>query len=140
MKLFISDKSVNKVVKETKRYAAKQNHLVFQSKVDESLIRARHAIRFMTGYLKPSNRRMHKERRDDAFNIMAKKPMPRNTFDEVMLFTHFANSDHPKDAPFWKVSFLFNALNEMAAKYVEKTEYESINESMIRYFSPHHLK
>ena len=105
MKLFISDKSVNKVVKETKRYAAKQNHLVFQSKVDESLIRARHAIMFMTGHFKPGNRRMYWERRDDAFNITAKKPMPRNTFDEVMRFTHFANSDHPKVTRFGKYLF-----------------------------------
>ena len=51
MKLFISDKFVNKVMKETKRYAGKQNHLDFQSKVDESLIRASHAIMFMIGYL-----------------------------------------------------------------------------------------
>ena len=127
-------------MKEKKRYAAKQNHLVFPSKVDESLIRARHAIRFMTGYLKPSDRRMYWEKRNDTFSIMAKKPMPRNTFGEVMRFTHFANSDHPKDEPFWKVSFLFNTLNETAAKYVEKTEYVSIDESMIRYFSPHPLK
>ena len=51
MKLFISDKFVNKLVKETKRYATKQNHLGFQSKVDESLIRASHCSMFMTGYL-----------------------------------------------------------------------------------------
>ena len=100
MKLFISDKFVHKVVKETKRFAAKQNHLSFQSNVDESLIRASHAIMFMTGYLKPSNRRMYWKRRDDTSNIMAKIAMPRNTFDEAMRFIHFSNSDHPKDDPF----------------------------------------
>ena len=44
------------------------------------------------------------------------------------------------DEPFWKVTLLFNTLNETAAKYVEKTEYESIDESMIRYFGPYSLK
>ena len=71
-----------KVVTETKRYAAKKKHLGFQSKVDESLIRASHAIMFMTGYLKPSNQRMYWERRDDTSNIMAKKAMPRNAFND----------------------------------------------------------
>ena len=40
---------------------------------------------------------MYLERRDDTSNIMAKKAMSRNTFDEVMRFTHFANADHQKD-------------------------------------------
>ena len=51
MKLFISDEFVNKVKKETKRYAAKQKHLGFQSKVDDFFIRASRGIMFMTGYL-----------------------------------------------------------------------------------------
>jgi len=83
---------------------------------------------------------MYWERREDTANVMAKKAMPRNMFDEVMRFTHFANSDHPKDDPFWKVSLLFRTLNETAANYVEKTEYVSVDESMIRYFGPHPLK
>ena len=49
IKLFISDTFVEKVVKETKRYAAKHNYLTFQAKVDDSLIRASHAVMFMTG-------------------------------------------------------------------------------------------
>ena len=42
---------------------------------------------------------------------MAKKAMSRNTLDDVMRFTHFANSDRPKDDPFWKVALLFKAIN-----------------------------
>ena len=140
MKLFISDTFVEKVVKETKRYAAKHNNLAFQAKVDDSLIRASHAVMFMTGYLKPSYRRMYWERREDTANMMAKKAMSRNTFDDVMRFTHFANSYRPKDDPFWKVALLFKTINEMAAKYVEKTEYVSVDESMIWYFGPHPLR
>ena len=40
----------------------------------------------------------------------------------------------------WKLSLLFNSLNKTTAKYVEKTEYVSIDDSMIRYFGPHPLK
>ena len=100
LKLFISDTFVEKMVKETKRYAAKHNNLAFQAKVDDSLIRASHAVMFMTGYLKPSYRRMYWKRSEDTANMMAKKAMSRNTFDDVMRFTHFANSDRPKDDPF----------------------------------------
>ena len=140
LKLFISDEFVDKVAKETKRYAGRQNQSTFQAKVDSSLIRSSHAIMFLTGYLTPSNRRMYWEKREDTSNILVRKAMSRNTFDDVMRFTHFANSDHPKEDPFWKVSLLFKTLNEKAAKFVEKTEYVSVDESMIRYFGPHPLK
>ena len=83
---------------------------------------------------------MYWERRDDTSNIIAKKAMPRNRFDEVIRFNHFTNSDHGNEDPFWKISLLFNTLNETAAKNVKKSKYVSIDESMIRYFGPHPLK
>ena len=89
---------------------------------------------FVTEYLTPSHRRMHWEKRGDTSNALLTKAMSKNTFCKVMRFTHFSNSDYPKEDPFWKVSLLIKTLNETAAKFVEKTEYVSVDESMIHYF------
>lgn len=141
MKLFIPDELIDKIVKETKRYAAEENCPVFQDKVDRDIIRASHAIMMMSGYLSPAQRRMYWEKREDTGNALVKKTMSRNTFDNVMRYTHFANSQKPKvDDPFWKVRLLFNAMNTAASKYVEKSEYVSVDESMVKYFGPHPLK
>ena len=139
MKLFIPDEFIDKVVEETRRYAAQRND-PFQSKVNADLIRTSQAIMFMTGYITPSRRRMYWEKKDDTCNIVARKAISRNTFEDVMRFTHFADSEKPKNDPFWKVALLFSTLNETAEKYVEATEFVSIHESMIRYFGPHPLK
>lgn len=141
MKLFISDELVDKIVKETKRYSAQQNCPTYQARVDRDLIRASHAIMLMSGYITPAQRRMYWEKKEDTSNLLARKTMSRNAFDDVMRYTHFVNSEKPKaDDRFWKVRPLFNAINKAAKKYIEKTEYVSIDESMIKYFGPHPLK
>jgi hypothetical protein len=141
MKLFISDPLVEKIIKETKRYAVRQNCPAFQAKVDINLIRASHAIMMLSGYLAPAGRRMYWEKREDTGNPLVRKAMSRNTFDDLMRYTHFTNNQKPKtDDCFWKVRPLFNAINKAADKYIEKTEYVSVDESMILYFGPHPLK
>ncbi|KAK3862761.1 hypothetical protein Pcinc_031408 [Petrolisthes cinctipes] len=141
MKLFIPDKLVDKIVKETKRYSAQQNCPTFQVRVDRDLIRASHAIMLMSGYITPAQRRMYWEKKEDTANLLVRKTMSRNTFDDDMRYTHFINSEKPKvDDRFWKVRPLFNAINKAAEEYIEKTEYVSVDESMIKYFGPHPLK
>lgn len=141
MKLFIPDELVDKIVNETKRYSAQQNCPTFQVKVNRDLIRASHAIMLMSGYITPAQRRMYWEKREDTSNLLVRKTMSRNTFDDIMRYTHFINSEKPDaDDRFWKVRPLFNAINKAAEKYVEKTEYVSVDESMIKYFGPHPLK
>lgn len=67
--------------------------------------------------------------------------MPRNTFDDIMRYTHFADLKKPnKDDPFWRVAMLFKVINDTATKYVEGTEFVGVVESMMRYFGPHPLK
>ncbi|MPC07475.1 PiggyBac transposable element-derived protein 2 [Portunus trituberculatus] len=67
--------------------------------------------------------------------------MSRNTFEDVMCYTHFANNQKPKvEDCFWKVGLLFNHMNMAAEKCVEKSEYVSVDESMVKYFGHHPLK
>ena len=143
MKLFISDQVVDKIVKETRRYAALQNCTAFQAKVDRDLIRTSQAIMMMSDDddLTPAKRRMFWEKKEDTGNLLVRKAMSRNTFDDVMRYTHFADGRKPKpDDRFWKVRPLFDAINHAAEKYVEKTEFVSVDESMVKYFGPHPLK
>uniref|UniRef100_A0A0N7ZAI1 PiggyBac transposable element-derived protein domain-containing protein n=1 Tax=Scylla olivacea TaxID=85551 RepID=A0A0N7ZAI1_SCYOL len=94
-------------------------------------------IMVMSGYLSPAKRRMFWEKKEDAGNTLVKKAMSRNTFDDMMCYTHFTGNQKPKDHDyFWKVRLLFNT----ADKYIEKTEYVSVDESMIKYLGPHPLK
>ncbi|KAK3880386.1 hypothetical protein Pcinc_015152 [Petrolisthes cinctipes] len=48
--------------------------------------------------------------------------MSRNILDDVIRYSHFVS------------------INKAAEEYIEKTEYVSVDESMIKYFGPHHLK
>ena len=64
--------------------------------------------------------------------------MSKKAFNELMRYTHFANSDQTKVDPFWKVFHLLKTLNKMPAIYVEKSEYVAVDESVIRYFGPSH--
>lgn len=95
MKLFISEELVDKTVSETKRCSSQQNCPAFQATVDIDIIRASHVIMMMSGYLSPTKRRMYWEKREDKENPLIKKAMSRNTFDNVMRYTHFANNQRP---------------------------------------------
>lgn len=95
MKLFISEELVDKTVSETKRCSSQQNCPAFQATVDIDIIRASHVIMMMSGYLSPTKRRMYWEKREDTENPLIKKAMSRNTFDNVMRYTHFANNQRP---------------------------------------------
>ncbi|KAK8384320.1 hypothetical protein O3P69_009240 [Scylla paramamosain] len=58
----------------------------------------------MSGYLSPAKRRMFWEKKEDTGNTLVKKAMFRNTFDDRMRYTHFANNLKPKDDDcFWKL-------------------------------------
>ncbi|XP_066969214.1 piggyBac transposable element-derived protein 3-like [Macrobrachium rosenbergii] len=141
LKLFLPDSCIEKIVKETKRYAGQCNNQGFRAIVSIDMIRASHAIMYLTGYVSASQRHMYWQRHEDTNNALVIKAMSRNTFDDVMRYTHFANVDKPNyNDPFWKVAMLFNTINDTAAKYVEKPEFVSIGESMVRYFGPHPLK
>lgn len=139
--LFLPDSCIDNIVQEIKKYAGQKNNQDFGSRVNRNMIRASHAIMYLSGYLRASQRHMYWQRSEDTNNTLVKKAMPRNTFDDVMQYTHFADLNKPnKDDPFWKVAMLFKIINETATKYVERTEYVSVDESMIRYFGPHPLK
>ncbi|KAK3883316.1 hypothetical protein Pcinc_012352 [Petrolisthes cinctipes] len=93
----------------------------------------------MSGYITPAQQRM--SWKEDTANLLVRKTMSRNTFDDVIRYTHFVNSEKPKvDDRFWKVRPLFDAINKAAEEYIEKIEYVSVDESMIKYFDPHSLK
>ena len=102
-------------------YAAQRNCATFQAKVDKDLIRTSQAIMRMSGYLTPAKRRMLWEKREDTGNAMVRKAMSRNTFDDVMRYTHFADSQKPKPNDcFWKVRPLFDEINKTAEKYLKR--------------------
>ncbi|KAK8387206.1 hypothetical protein O3P69_018089 [Scylla paramamosain] len=102
MKFFIPDQLVDKIVEETKRYAAQENCPTFQAKVDRGIIRASHAIMVMSDYLS-TVMRIFWEKKENTRNTLVKKAMPRNTFDDIMHYTHFADNHKPKDDDcFWK--------------------------------------
>ncbi|KAK8403132.1 hypothetical protein O3P69_000969 [Scylla paramamosain] len=120
---------------------ASKNNQDFGSRVNRNMIRASRTIMYLSGYLTESQNHMYWQRREETNNTLVKKAMSRNEFDDVMRYTHFANLNKPnEDEPFWKVAMLFKNINDTATKYVEKTEFVSVDESMIRYFGPHSLK
>ena len=139
--LFLPDSCIDNILEETKRYAGQRNNLDFSARVNRDMIRASHAIMYLSGYVQVAQRHMYWQRKDDTHNRLVTKTMSRNTFDDVMRYTHFANSDKPNtDNPYWKVSLLFDTINETASKYVENNEFVCVDESMIKYFGPHPLK
>ena len=139
LKVFIPDSLVSKIVEETKLYAAQKNK--FDLKIDENTIRASHAILFLSGYMTPATRRQYWENRDDSSNKLARKCMSRNTFEELLKYIHFENSEKPQaDNSFWKVECLFDTVNQTAKLFTEDSEFYSIDEAMVRYFGPHGLK
>lgn len=61
--------------------------------------------------------------------------MCKNTFDDVMRYSHTANLNKlNKGDPFWKVALLFQSINDMATKCVERAEFVIMDESLIRCF------
>ncbi|KAK8395469.1 hypothetical protein O3P69_006261 [Scylla paramamosain] len=91
------------------------------------------AIMYLSGYLTASQKHMYWQRREDTNNALVKEAMSRNAFDDVMRYTHFANITKPnKDDSFCKVAMFFKNINDTATKYVERTEFVSVDKSMIR--------
>ena len=140
-KLFVPDDFVDKVVKLSREYAVRKDKPEVQHKLTHNNIRITHAIMYMTGYLTPANRKLYWQQREDTENILVRKAMPRNTFDEVIRHTYFVDKVTPDPTDrFWKVRPLFTQLNKTAKKYIKHPENVSVDEGMIKYFGPHPLK
>ncbi|KAK3887809.1 hypothetical protein Pcinc_008088 [Petrolisthes cinctipes] len=73
--------------------------------MDRDLIRSSHTIMLMSGYTTPAQRRMYRKKKEDTANLLVRKTMSRNTFYDVIRFTHYVS------------------INKAAEEYIEKAEY-----------------
>ena len=140
-KLFVTDEFVDYIADMSQQYAGRKGQVHIQPKLTHNNIRITHAIMYMTGYIRPSNRRMYWERREDSRNSLVAKTMTEATFTSILRHTTFVNNTVPDpNDRYWKVRPLFDQINSCAKQWIKHPEKVSIDEAMVKYFGPHPLK
>ena len=137
--LFMTDKLIEHVSKETNTYAAlKGNH---KFKIDSNEMRSFLAVLLVSGYIPYARRSMYWEMCLDSRNTIVASLFTRNRFLNVLQYLHLAdnNNVNPSDK-FSKVNALLRMMNETYLENFIPEKDISIDESMVPYYGRHGWK
>ena len=141
LRLFLDNTFLQEISHKSKLYCIRKGAVDKESIMTPDNFLTAFGIMYMTGYLSPASRRMLWENREDTQNMLVKRAMSRNMFEDMVRYMYFVEpGDQDATDAFWKVRSLFNCINRAAKKYIAAPEFVSIDETIVRYFGPHPLK
>ena len=137
--LFMTDKLIDHICKETNAYAAqKRNHT---SKIEPNQLKPFLAVLLLSGYIPYPRRSMYWEMSSDNRNTIVASLSTRNRFLDVLQYLHFADNNNlnPSDK-FSKVNPLFKMINDSCLQNFIPEKNVSIDESMVANYGRHGCK
>ena len=137
--LFMTDKLIDHICKETNAYAAQKGNHTFKIKPNE--LKSFLALLLLSGYIPYPTRSMYWKMSSDSRNTIVASLFTRNRFLDVLQYLHLAddNNLNPSDK-FSKVNPLFKMINESCLQNYIPEKNVSIVESMVPYHGRHGCK
>ena len=137
--LFMTDKLIDHICKETNAYAAQKGNHTF--KIEPNELKSFLAVLLLSGYIPYPRRSMYWEMSSDSRNTIVASLFTRNRFLDVLHYLHLAdnNSLNPSDK-FSKKNPLFKVINESCLQNLISEKNVSIDESMVPYYGRHGCK
>ena len=137
--LFMTDKLIDHICKETNAYAAQKGNHTF--KIEPNELKLFLAVLLLSGYIPYPRRSMYWEMSSDSRNTIVSCLFTRNRFLDVLQYLHLADNNNlnPSDK-FSKVNPLFKMINESCLQNFVPEKNVSIDESMVPYYGRHGCK
>ena len=137
--LFMTDKLIDHICKETNAYAAQKGNHTF--KIEPNELKSFLAVLLLSGYIPYPRRSMYWEMSTDSRNTIVASLFTRNRFLDVLQYLHLADNNNlnPSDI-FSKVNPLFKMINESCLQNFIPEKNVSIDESMVPYYGRHGCK
>ena len=137
--LFMTDKLIDHICKETNAYVAQKGNHTF--KIEPSELKSFLAVLLLSGYIPYPRRSMYWEMSSDSRNTMVASLFTRNRFLDVLQYPHLADNNNlnPSDK-FSRVNPLFKMINESCLQNFILEKNVSIDESMVPYYGRHDCK
>ena len=137
--LFMTDKLIDHICKETKAYAAQKGNHTF--KIEPNELKSFLTVFLLSGYIPYPRRSVHWEMSSDSPNTIVASLFTRNRFLDVLQYLHLADNNNlnPSDK-FSKVNLLFKMINESYLQNFIPEKNVSIDESMVPYYGRHGCK
>ena len=137
--LFMTDKLIDHICKETNAYAAKKGNHTF--KIEPNELKSFLAVLLLSGYIPYPRRSMYWEMSSDSRNTIVASLFTRNRFLDVLQYLHLADNNNlnPSDK-FSKVNPLFKMINGSCLENFIPEKNVSIDESMVPYYGRHGCK
>ena len=137
--LFMTDKLIDHICKETNAYPAQKGNHTF--KIEPNVLKSFLAVLVLSGYIPYPRRSMYWEMSSDSRNTIVAFLFTRNRFLDVLQYLHMAdnNNRNPSDK-FSKGNPLFKMINESCLRNFIPEKNVSIDESMVPYYGRHGCK
>ena len=137
--IFMTDKLIDHICKETNAYAAQKGNHTF--KIEPNELKSFLAVLLLSGYIPYPRCSMYWEMSSDSRNTIAASLFTRNRFLDVLQYLHLADNNNlnPSDK-FSKVNPLFKMINESCLQNFIPEKNVSIDESMVPYYGRHGCK
>ena len=131
--LFMIDKLIDHICKETNAYAAQKGNHTFKIELNE--LKSFLAVLLLSGYIPYPRRSIYWEMSSNSRNLLT-----RNRFLDVLQYLHLADNNNlnPSDK-FSKVNPLFKMIIENCLHFIPEKNV-SIDESMVPYYGRHGCK
>ena len=137
--LFMTDKLIDHICKETNAYAAQKGNHTF--KIEPNELKSFLAVLLLSGYISYPRCSMYWEMSSDSCNTIVASLFTRNRFLDVLQYLHLADNNNlnPSDK-FSRVNRLFKMINESCLQTFTTEKNVSIDESMVPYYGSHGCK
>ena len=137
--LFMTDKLIDHICKETNAYTAQEGNYTF--KIEPNELKSFLAVLLLSGYIPYHRRSIYWEMSSDSRNTIVASLFTRNRFLDVLQYLLLADNNNlnPSDK-FSKVSLLFKIINESCLQNFIPEKNVSIDESMEPYYGRHGCK
>ena len=131
--LYMTDKLIDHICKETNAYAAQKGNHTF--KIEPNELKLFLAVLLLSGYIPYPRRSMYWEMSSDSRNTIVASLFTRNRFLDVLQYLHLADNNNlnPSDK-FSKVNPLFKMIDESCLQNFISEKNVSIDESMVPYY------
>ncbi|KAI5715666.1 hypothetical protein M8J77_020281 [Diaphorina citri] len=130
---------VNMLVEETKRYALFCNSP--DPNISANELRCFVAIMFLSGYNPVPSKRDYWSSQKDLRNEAVLDAMRRDRFLQICRFIHCADNNKVDSTDkYWKIRPLMNMFKDSCLRHFIPEKNLCYDESMIKYFGPHHCK